>query len=135
MRKISEIIVHCSATAELRDFGAKDIDLWHKAQGWDCIGYHYVVRIDGTIEEGRPVERIGAHCKGHNAYSIGVCYVGGLDKSGKPKDTRTPLQKQALARLLKQLRAKYPNAVICGHRDFANKACPCFDAKNEYQNI
>ena len=84
---------------------------------------------------GRPENEVGAHCQGRNSDSIGVCYVGGLDKSGKPKDTRTPLQKQALARLLKQLRAKYPNAVICGHRDFANKACPCFDAKNEYQNI
>ena len=92
MRKISEIIVHCSATSEMRDFGAKDIDLWHKAQGWDCIGYHYVVRIDGTIEEGRPVERIGAHCKGHNAYSIGVCYVGGLSSGLRRKRATGALQ-------------------------------------------
>ena len=136
MRKISEIIVHCSATAELRDFGAKDIDLWHKAQGWDCIGYHYVVRIDGTIEEGRSVERIGAHCKGHNAYSIGVCYVGGLASDGKtPKDTRTPEQKAALLSLIRRLKSNYTGATVYGHRDFAKKACPCFDAREEYKNI
>ena len=136
MRKISEIIVHCSSTAELRDFGAKDIDLWHKAQGWDCIGYHYVVRIDGTIEEGRPVERIGAHCKGHNAYSIGVCYVGGLASDGKtPKDTRTPEQKAALLSLIRRLKSNYHGATVYGHCDFAKKACPCFDAREEYKNI
>ena len=136
MRKISEIIVHCSATAELRDFGAKDIDLWHKAQGWDCIGYHYVVRIDGTIEEGRPVERIGAHCKGHNAYSIGVCYVGGLTADGKtPKDTRTAAQKAALLSLIRRLKSNYPGAKVYGHMDFAKKACPCFEAREEYSEI
>ena len=125
MRKISEIIVHCSATAELRDFGAKDIDLWHKAQGWDCIGYHYVVRIDGTIEEGRPVERIGAHCKGHNAYSIGVCYVGGLAADGKtPKDTRTPEQNAAQLSLIRRLKSNYTGATLYGHCYFAKKTCP-----------
>ena len=136
MRKISEIIVHCSATAEMRDFGAKDIDLWHKAQGWDCIGYHYVVRIDGTIEEGRPVERIGAHCKGDNGYSIGVCYVGGLAADGKtPKYTRTPEQKAALLSLIRRLKSNYTRATVYGHRDFAKKACPCFDAREEYKQI
>ena len=120
----------------MRDFGAKDIDLWHKAQGWDCIGYHYVVRIDGTIEEGRPVERIGAHCKGHNAYSIGVCYVGGLASDGKtPKDTRTPEQKAALLSLIRRLKSNYTGATVYGHCDFAKKACPCFDAREEYKNI
>ena len=135
MREINDIIIHCTATPEGRWVTNEEITRWHKARGFRTIGYHYVVYLDGTVHVGRPENEIGAHCQGRNADSIGVCYVGGLDKSGKPKDTRTPLQKQALARLLKQLRAKYPNAVICGHRDFANKACPCFDAKNEYQNI
>lgn len=134
MRKIKEIIVHCSATAEGKDFCAKDIDLWHKAQGWDCIGYHYVVKLDGTVESGRPIEKVGAHCKGHNAYSIGVCYIGGLAADGKtPKDTRTPQQKAALQLLVDNLKRVYPGSKVYGHCDFASKACPCFDAKEEYK--
>lgn len=136
MRKINEIIVHCSATAEFRDFGAADIDRWHKAQGWDCIGYHYVVKLDGTVQEGRPVERMGAHCKGHNANSIGVCYIGGLTADGKtPKDTRTAAQKAALLSLIRRLKSNYPGAKVYGHRDFAKKACPCFEAREEYSEI
>ena len=134
MRKIKEIIVHCSATAEGKDFDAKDIDLWHKAQGWDCIGYHYVVKLDGTVESGRPIEKVGAHCKGHNAYSIGVCYIGGLAADGKtPKDTRTPQQKAALQLLVDNLKRVYPGSKVYGHCDFASKACPCFNAKEEYK--
>ena len=134
MRKIKEIIVHCSATAEGKDFGAKDIDLWHRAQGWDCIGYHYVVKLDGTVESGRPIDKVGAHCKGHNAYSIGVCYIGGLAADGKtPKDTRTPQQKAALQLLVDNLKRVYPGSKVYGHCDFAKKACPSFDAKEEYK--
>ena len=134
MRKIKEIIVHCSATAEGKDFGAKDIDLWHKAQGWDCIGYHYVVKLDGTVESGRPIDKVGAHCKGHNAYSIGVCYIGGLAADGKtPKDTRTPQQKASLQVWVDNLKRVSPGAKVYGHRDFASKACPCFDAREEYK--
>ncbi len=136
MRKITEIIVHCADTPEGRDDKAADIERWHKAQGYNDIGYHYVVDIDGTIEPGRDVECVGAHCKGHNAQSVGVCYIGGRDKETlKPKDTRTLEQKESLLLLLKFLRAKYPEAKIYGHRDFAQKACPCFDAKTEYANI
>lgn len=136
MRKITEIIVHCADTPEGRDDKAADIERWHKAQGYNDIGYHYVVDIDGTIEPGRDVECVGAHCKGHNAQSVGVCYIGGRDKETfKPKDTRTPEQKESLLLLLKFLRAKYPEAKIYGHNDFAQKACPCFDAKTEYAEI
>ena len=135
MRKINNIIIHCTATPEARWVTNEEITRWHKARGFRTIGYHYVVYLDGTGHVGRPENEIGAHCQGRNADSIGVCYVGGLDKSGKPKDTRTPLQKQALTRLLKHLRAKYPNAVICGHRDFANKACPCFGATSGYKAV
>jgi len=135
MRTIKEIIVHCSATKEGINFHAKDINLWHKQRGWKCIGYHYVIDLDGTVERGRDEASIGAHVTGHNRYSIGVCYIGGLDVNGKPKDTRTPAQKSALLDSLFLLKQKYPKAVIYGHRDFANKACPCFDAKTEYSNL
>ena len=135
MRKINEIIVHCSATMEDKEFHAKDIDRWHRERGFKCIGYHYVICLDGSVEKGREEKEIGAHCKGHNANSIGVCYIGGLDKQGKPKDTRTPAQKAALFDLLFLLKQNYPDAVIHGHREFANKACPCFDAREEYRPI
>ena len=136
MRKINEIIVHCAATPEGKNFKAADIDRWHRERKMKCIGYHYVVDLDGTVEPGRQESEIGAHCLGHNQYSIGVCYVGGLAADGKtPKDTRTAAQKEALLALLNKLRAKYPNASIHGHRDFAAKACPSFDATREYKNI
>ena len=126
MRKITEIIIHCSATKEDKHYTAKDIDRWHREQGYIMIGYHYVILIDGTIESGRPLEQAGAHCKGHNAHSIGICYIGGLDHYGKPKDTRTPLQRKAMQQLIDTLREVYPNATVHGHREFANKDCPCF---------
>jgi N-acetylmuramoyl-L-alanine amidase len=94
-----------------------------------------VVDLDGTIEPGRPVEKAGAHCTGHNADSIGVCYIGGCDKKMQPKDTRTDAQKASLLLLLKYLVAKYPGVTIYGHRDFANKSCPSFDAKKEYEEL
>lgn len=136
MRKINEIIVHCAATPEGKNFKAADIDRWHRERKMKCIGYHYVVDLDGTVEPGRPESEIGAHCLGHNKNSIGVCYVGGLAADGRtPEDTRTAAQKEALLALLKKLRAKYPKASIHGHRDFAAKACPSFDATTEYKNI
>lgn len=136
MRKINKIIVHCSATPEGKDFTAADIDRWHRQRGWRCIGYHYVIELDGSIHKGRDESVIGAHCSGQNANSIGVCYVGGVAKDGKtPKDTRTDAQKHSLLELLKELKAKYPNATIHGHREFAAKACPSFDAKSEYKDI
>lgn len=136
MRKINEIIVHCTATAEGKNFKAADIDRWHKAKGWNGIGYHHVVDLDGTVEPGRPENEVGAHCLKHNANSIGVVYVGGLASDGKtPKDTRTPQQKAALVKLLTEIKQLYPNATIHGHRDFAAKACPSFDATKEYKDI
>lgn len=136
-RQITEIIVHCADTLDGKDFTVAQIREWHvKGNGWSDIGYHYVVYRDGTVHLGRPVERVGAHCKGHNAQSIGVCYVGGKTADGKGcKDTRTAEQKAALLRLLRELKAKYPTAKIYGHRDFAAKACPCFNAKAEYADL
>lgn len=133
MRSIEKIILHCSATVQGRDFGSKDIDRWHRARGFRCIGYHYVVRLDGSVERGRGEQEIGAHCLGQNAHSLGVCYIGGLASDGKtPRDTRTPEQKRALTGLLRELKGRYPSATLHGHREFAAKACPCFDVKKEY---
>ena len=135
MRKINEIIVHCTATKEGQHFTVDDVRRWHLERKFVDIGYHYLVLLDGTIQEGRPIETIGAHCVGHNAHSIGICYVGGLDKNGKAADTRTPEQKASLLHLLTELKQRYPAAAIHGHRDFAPKACPCFDATQEYKNL
>ncbi len=132
MREITEIIIHCSATKEGHPFFAADIDRWHKAQGWSGIGYHYVIDIDGKVETGRAEYQTGAHAKGHNANSIGICYIGGLDRDGKPKDTRTPEQRKSLAELVARLKAKYPKATVHGHNEFANKACPCFNVRKEF---
>lgn len=136
MRKITEVIVHCSATPEGRPFTVADIDRWHRARGFHGIGYHYVIYLDGSLHAGRSEERIGAHCKGHNAQSIGVCYIGGCAADGRtPKDTRTPAQRKALTDLLGRLKRRFPGIRIYGHRDFAAKACPSFDATNEYASL
>lgn len=136
MRTINEIIVHCSATPEGRPTTVGDIRSWHKQRGFKDIGYHYVVYLDGSIHAGRPESAIGAHCTGHNRNSLGVCYVGGMTRDMKAaKDTRTDAQKRALVLLLKELKRRYPRAKIYGHRDFAAKACPSFDARKEYANL
>ena len=132
-RSIDAIIVHCTATPLGRAVTVDDIDRWHKARGWKGIGYHYVVYLDGTVHAGRPEACRGAHCKGFNAHSIGVCYVGGLDAQGRPADTRTPEQKESLRELIGMLQKKYPNAKVYGHRHFNNTSCPCFDADSEYE--
>ncbi len=135
MRKIDMIIIHCSATPAGRDVSVEDIDRWHRERGFDCIGYHYVVGLDGEVRQGRPLEQAGAHCKGYNARSVGVCYVGGVDASMNPCDTRTEAQRRSLRQLLTELRHRFPQAEVRSHRDFAAKACPCFDATAEYSDL
>lgn len=136
MRNIKEIIVHCSATPEGKDYSVDTIRQWHLQRGFSDIGYHYIIYRDGSIHIGRDESIIGAHCTGHNANSIGVCYIGGCAYDGKtPKDTRTTQQKQSLVKLLKELKTKYPQASIHGHRDFSSKACPSFDATKEYSSL
>lgn len=136
--KTDFIVIHCSATGE-EDIGAYDIDRWHRKQGWACIGYHFVIRRDGTLEEGRAQETIGAHVANHNANSVGVCMVGGVDANDRKKATNnfTSEQFDTLERLVRFLKAKYPDATVQGHRDFPNvaKACPSFDAKKWFKSI
>ena len=136
-RTINRIIVHCTATPEGRVETVESIRRMHKAKGWADIGYHYLIGLNGERWNGRNVNLVGAHCEGYNANSIGVCYVGGCDKNMKAKDTRTDKQKAALIALLKDLRKLYPKAKIVSHRDLdrKGKACPSFDATNEYKDI
>lgn len=135
-RRIEKIIVHCTATIEGRDYTLADVTMWHKTRGFSTIGYHYLIYRDGSIHEGRNINVVGAHTLGYNQNSIGVCYVGGLARDGKtPKDTRTPAQREALELLLVTLKGNYPKATIHGHREFAPKACPCFDVLKEYKNL
>lgn len=137
MREINKLIIHCSATPEGKDIKTETIRSWHvNGNHWTDIGYHYVIELDGSVHKGRDESLIGAHCSGQNANSIGICYIGGVAKDGKtPKDTRTEAQKQSIIKLLKQLKQKYPKATIHGHSEYANKACPCFNAKTEYEYL
>ena len=151
---IDSIVIHCTASREGQDVRAADIDKMHKERGFAMIGYHFVIDLDGTIETGRPLSRDGAHCntagtsgRAYNKHSIGIVYVGGLDRNGNPKDTRTPAQKKALLNLVYSLLDAYPNIrEIIGHRDASPdkngdgkittnewiKQCPCFDVRAEF---
>lgn len=131
MRKLTRIILHCSATEEGKDYDASDIRVWHKARGWKDIGYHYVICIDGVIERGRPVDETGAHTKGHNADTIGICYVGGL-RNNKPVDTMNQLQEIAFMNIVYGLRMVFGYMPVHGHNEYANKACPSFDVQEKY---
>ena len=137
MREIKEIIVHCSATREGKAFTVADIDRWHRENGWKGCGYHYVVRLDGVVEEGRPVEEAGAHCKNRNAESIGVCYIGGCDLVGKSKDTRTEAQKKAMVTLIRQLMQAHGISIenVRCHNEFSTRACPSFSVQKLHKEI
>lgn len=135
-REIDKIVIHCSATPEGRDVKFDTIKDWHvKERGWSNIGYHFVVELDGTIVEGRPLESTGAHLRGFNKKSIGICYVGGLDSSMKPKDTRTEKQKESLDFLALNLLDTFKGAELCGHNEYSSKSCPSFNVKEEYKEI
>lgn len=139
MRKINKIILHCAATPEGRHHDVADIRRWHLKRGFNDIGYHYLIHIDGTVEEGRPLNKQGAHCSGQNKGSIGICYVGGMSKDmKKAKDTRTQAQKDSLIKLMHELIYKYnKDMTIHGHNEYANKRCPSFIVKDqaEYANL
>lgn len=150
MREIKEIIVHCSATKIGQPYTIDKIDIAHRNQGWNGIGYHYVIYADGSVHKGRNEEAVGAHCSGRNTNSLGLCYIGGLDENGKAADTRTEAQRQSMRRLIRQLIMDYPTIKqVIGHRDTSPdlngngkvdkeewvKACPCFDAIPEYKSL
>ena len=137
MRKIDKIIIHCSATPQNREVSVKTIRKWHLQRRFSDIGYHYVIHLDGTIEPGRPIEKNGAHCSYNNIGSIGICYVGGMDKAmKKSKDTRTQAQKDSLIKLMHELIYKYnKDMTIHGHNQFSNKSCPSFNVQEEYANL
>jgi len=133
MRNISRIILHCSATPEGKHFDVDTIRRWHvKDRGWKDIGYHYVIYIDGSVHEGRPVGQVGAHTSGHNSDSIGVVYVGGCDDKMKAKDTLNELQEIAMVNLIKSLREEHGPMTLHGHNEFAAKACPSFKVKDKF---
>ena len=146
MRTINLIVIHCSATREDKDFTEYDLDVCHRRRGFNGAGYHFYIRKNGDIKSTRPLERIGAHTRGFNKESIGICYEGGLDARGNPKDTRTPEQRSALHLLVYQLLQQFRNARVCGHRDLSPdldgdgtvepwewvKQCPCFEVSKEF---
>lgn len=156
MNKIDSIIIHCSVTRAGQDLRAKDIDRMHRQRGFSQIGYNFVIDLDGTVENGRPLSIDGAHCntKGfsgvsYNKHSIGICYIGGLDVNGHPADTRTEAPKNALRDLVAKLCKEYKIIELLGHRDTSPdlnkngevepaeyiKACPCFDVRSEFSNF
>lgn len=143
------IMLHCSATKETVDTTYETIEAGHKVRGFREIGYHYYIRKDGSVQQGREEHETGAHCVGYNSTAIGICYEGGLDENGKTKDTRTIAQKRAIPRLIAKIMERHPITRICGHRDVSPdtdgngkvdsyewlKACPCFNAETEYKQL
>lgn len=148
-RRIGLLAIHCTATMAGRPFDVEAIRRMHKAQGWSDIGYHWLIGINGELWPGRPESIAGSHIRGHNANSIGICYVGGIGANGRPADTRTDAQKATMARLLKERRGVYPRARIRGHRDMSPdkdgdgvverhewlKDCPCFDVREWCRSV
>lgn len=131
MRSINKIIVHCSATQPSKKINAETIRKYHvEVNKWQDIGYHYVINVDGTVENGRPVEKQGAHCQGHNADSVGICLVGGIDEKGKSVNNFTQAQFDSLVQLVGKLRQQFGHLPVFGHREFTNKDCPCFEVRD-----
>ena len=136
MRDIKKIIIHCSATKEGQDISVENIRYWHvEENGWSDIGYHFIVDINGFLHEGRDIDIQGAHTKGENKDSVGICYIGGLSEDMAWKDTRNKRQKDTLEIIIKYIKNLYSEAKVYGHNDFSEKDCPCFNAKEEYKHL
>ena len=146
MRKVDLIVIHCSATRCNRPFSPEQLEASHLQRGFRTCGYHFYITRDGEIHPMRPVCEVGAHALHYNAHSIGICYEGGLDESGRPKDTRTEEQRAMMYLLVMQLKKKFRIQRVVGHRDLSPdvdgdgvirpsewlKQCPCFDVGAEY---
>lgn len=146
---IRYLIIHCSATTSRQDYSRARLERDHQSRGFESAGYHYYIRRDGAIYTLRQHHEVGAHCRGYNRCSLGICYEGGLDERRRPADTRTVEQRWALEHLLLMLRTLYPQAQIVGHRDLSPdldgdgrimprewiKACPSFDVGTAYSYI
>lgn len=134
MRPINEIIIHCTGTVPSTSTTVEAVRKYHKEHnGWKDIGYHYLIYLDGSIHQGRPIDQVGAHCTNHNQNTIGVCYVGGLDAKKNPKDTRTEAQVLALRKLVNALKTTFPTIKkVSGHNQYSSKPCPCFDVRKEF---
>lgn len=131
-KKTEEIIIHCAATRPEQNIDAREIDRWHRQRGWLKIGYHFVIKQDGTIEIGRNIDEVGAHARGHNSYSIGICLVGGIDDLSQPSDDYSDEQWTMLRLLIDGLVKKYPGVKLLGHNDISSKACPSFNVVDWY---
>ena len=135
MRKITTLILHCTATKDDHDVTIEDIRVWHIARGWKREGYHFLVRLDGTIERGRPIDMIGAHAKGHNRHSIGIAYAGGIDKYGNAVNTMSKDQTDAIFVLIDSLAVVLGQLELIGHNDVTDmKTCPNFDVAEWWQD-
>lgn len=135
MREINDIIIHCTATRKNRHHTVDEIRRWHLERGFEDIGYHFVIYLDGSLHPGRPVDQVGAHAYGHNQNSIGICYVGGLDRRGRPANTLNKAQERTLVTLIKTLQAIFPQAALHGHNDYSPKQCPCFNVAEWWSRI
>lgn len=140
MRQIDNIIIHCSATPPSLDIGAETIEQWHRANGWLAIGYHYIIKRDGSIQNGRDLdgdgnilEEVGAHAYGYNSRSVGICLVGGVGDDGMPDANFSLMQyislKQCIEQVMREVRHQRQKPQIIGHRDISNKACPSFNVQ------
>ena len=136
MRDIKYIVVHCTATPQTATVSSIQ-NYWKNTLKWVMPGYHFMIKPDGEIIQLLEIEKISNGVKGFNSVSINISYIGGVDSENKPIDNRTPAQKRSLTDLLTKLKKEFPKAIIQGHRDFPNvkKACPSFNAKEEYKNL
>lgn len=135
MRDIKEIILHCTATRPDQNITAAVIDRWHRRRGWRMIGYHYLIHRNGTVEQGRPLDMVGAHTKGRNSNSIGIAYCGGINAAGDAENNLTAAQDTAIRTLVLVLRGVYGNLELHGHNEYAAKACPSFNVQEVYQDL